>query len=95
MTIEKPIYPITEKEELSLIEHEECHAIQFESEAEWRNEVKQFGDASFQRPKIKPLVYTGDLKVLKDKVDKWAKEVKAWEIGIISTEDISDELIPF
>lgn len=79
MTLEKPIYPISEEEELSLIEYEEGHAIQFESLAEYRNEVAQFGDASFQRPEIKPLVYIGDLKVLKDKVDKWVKDLKIWE----------------
>ncbi len=95
MATQKPIYPITEKEELSLIEHEECHAIQFESLAEYCNEVAQFGDASFQRPEIKPLVYIGELKVLKDKVDKWAKDLKDWGNAQFATEDVSDELIPF
>jgi len=96
VTITKPIYPLTEKEEMDLMEHDDSHSSQYESLAEWKSEVAQFGDASFSQPKIQPLVYEGRLKVLKDKLTEWSKnfaewENKQWEIN----KDFVDENIPF
>ena len=85
---DKPIYPLSDAEDQELMDHEESYASQYESLAEWKNEVAQFGDASFQKTTIKQLTYPGHLAELKAKQDAYGQKLAEWNNNL--TEDELD-----
>lgn len=92
----KPEYPLTNEEEQELIDFDENYASQYDSLAGWENEVKQFGDATFPRPVIKPFIYPDKLQHWIDLVEQYNADLKKWEAE--STEDEDDcqyDDIPF
>ncbi len=90
----KPIYPLTDEQEQTLIDFDECYASQYDSLAEWKNEVIQFGDATFPKPKIKPLVYPDKLQHWIDLVKQYNVDLAEWEAES-TKDDCSYDDIPF
>lgn len=92
----KPTFPLTDEQEQELIDFDECYTSQYDSLTEWKNEVAQFGDVTFPRPVIKPLVYPARLQHWIDLVKQYNADLAKWEAE--STEDADDcpfEDIPF
>jgi len=82
----KPIYPLTEAEDQELEDHHDSHSSQYDSLAEWKNEVVQFGDASFQKPIIQPLTYPDHLEKLVTKASVYFQELAEWESNLTEEE---------
>lgn len=72
-------YPLTDEEEQILIDFDDNYASQYDGLAEWENEVSQFGDATFPKPVIKPLVYPDKLQHWIDLAKQYNVDLAKWE----------------
>lgn len=86
----KPQYPLTDEQEQTLIDFDEDYASQYDSLAEWGNEVAQFGNASFPRPIIKPFTYPDKLQYWIDLVKQYNIDLAEWKAQITENDCPTD-----